>query len=89
MHKTNTFSTTLFQLLNQRNIQYCVLRNYKSLPDNTGNSDLDLWISSSDIKNVSEILEETSLNTNCKIVSLLTINIVLNFVFKIQEKVFK
>lgn len=71
MHKTNTFSTTLFQLLNQRNIQYCVLRNYKSLPDNTGNSDLDLWISSSDIKNVSEILEETSLNTNCKIVSFI------------------
>lgn len=71
MNKINSFSKALFQLLNENKIQYCVLRNYKSLPDNTGNSDLDLWVSSYDIRKISNILEKVSLSTNCKIVSFI------------------
>ena len=67
----DSFTIELFKSLNDRNIKYCVLRNYESLPNNTGGSDLDLWVSSQDIKKVSEILRETSIVTNCKIVSFI------------------
>lgn len=71
MINNNYFTIELFKSLNDRNIKYCVLRNYESLPNNTGGSDLDLWVSSQDIKKVSEILRETSIVTNCKIVSFI------------------
>ena len=69
MNNSNSFLKLFFQLLNQRNIKYCVLRNYNSLPYNTGGSDLDIWISTNDVHKVSSIMEETSTKTNCKIVS--------------------
>ena len=69
MNNNNSFLINLFQNLNNLGIKYCVLRNYKSLPFNTNGSDLDLWVSSNNIKNVINIIEDISNKTNCKLVS--------------------
>lgn len=69
MNNNNSFLINLFQYLNQFEIKYCVLRNYRSLPQNTNGSDLDLWVSSNDIKKTINILNEVSKNVNCQIVS--------------------
>lgn len=42
---SNPISIKLFEALNEIKIEYAVLRNYKTLPQNLGGSDLDLWVS--------------------------------------------
>lgn len=67
----NFFLIELFDSLNSKHIEYCVLRNYKSLPNSTNGSDLDLWISTNDINKISNILKCISIKTSCSIVSFI------------------
>ena len=50
MKNNDTFLVTFFNNLNKNNINYCVLRNYETLPNNLNGSDLDILISKNDIK---------------------------------------
>lgn len=46
----NQISINLFKQLNKENIKYAVLRNYKTLPESLGGSDIDLWVCCKDVK---------------------------------------
>lgn len=46
----NQISINLFKQLNKENIKYAVLRNYKTLPESLGGSDIDLWVCRKDVK---------------------------------------
>lgn len=54
----NGFTKSLFSQLNSWNIQYAVLRNFESLPESTGDSDLDIWIKSSNREKFLTLLKE-------------------------------
>lgn len=69
--KKNIFLINFFLLLNKEQIKYCVLRNYKTLPNHTNESDIDLWISSQDISRFYSILEKVKNETNSFLVSFL------------------
>lgn len=56
MNVKNNLSIQLFSLLSTAGISYAVLRNYKTLPDSLGGSDLDIWVASSDIGKFTQIL---------------------------------
>ena len=51
------FLQQFFNTLNSQNIQYCVLRNYQSLPESTGGSDLDILINKKDVTKFMFLLE--------------------------------
>ena len=70
--KENSFVINLFSLLNKEKIEYCVLRNYQSLPQHTGKSDIDLWVSSKDSPRFYAILEKVKEKTNSHLVSYLS-----------------
>ncbi len=70
--KENSFVINLFSLLNKEKIEYCVLRNYQSLPQHTGKSDIDLWVSSKDSPRFYAILEKVNEKTNSHLVSYLS-----------------
>lgn len=53
------FLIHFFNSLNASSIQYCVLRNYQSLPESTGGSDLDILINKNDSTLFFTILLET------------------------------
>lgn len=40
----NSFLKDFFDTLNGQGISYCVLRNYDTLPESTGGSDVDMWV---------------------------------------------
>ncbi len=48
MKNETKFLTYWFSELNKQNIQYAVLRNYESLPQNCGGSDIDIWVKKED-----------------------------------------
>jgi len=50
------FLTELFGLYNKNNINYCILRNYETLPDYMRSSDLDILISRKDRKTNKKII---------------------------------
>jgi thymidylate kinase len=58
-----------FNQLNKENISYCVLRNYHSLPQSTGGSDLDIWVSSLNTERFLKIIQECSAKHSGKVVS--------------------
>lgn len=60
---------SLFEALNASGIRYCVLRNYESLPDSLGGSDVDLCVSSEDMQNVVEIATNVAENHDGKKIS--------------------
>lgn len=70
--KDNRFVITLFLLLNKECIEYSVLRNYQFLPQHTGGSDIDLWISSKDVSRLYAILEKVRNEVGSNLVSYLT-----------------
>lgn len=72
--KENKFYISFFNILNKKGIKYSVLRNYKSLPLNTGGSDLDLWVAHEDGTKTIEILKTVTIETNSKLVSVLEDN---------------
>lgn len=67
----NTISKNLFSLIEKHKINYAVLRNYETLPNDLGGSDLDLWIRKIDVHKFISILEQVSEMTNAHLVSKL------------------
>lgn len=65
----NPITLSLFRLLNERKISYCVLRNYEELPQSTGNSDLDICVASSDYNAFICVLSDVCTETGAKLVS--------------------
>lgn len=69
MKNNDTFLVTFFNNLNKNNINYCVLRNYETLPNNLNGSDLDILISKNDIKKFYDLLDKVLFQTNGKIIT--------------------
>lgn len=69
------FLPQFFNTLNNKNIQYCVLRNYQSLPESTGGSDLDILINKKDVEKFIAIMSEISNNYRGNIVSIISSDI--------------
>jgi thymidylate kinase len=69
--KENSFISNLFSQLIKEDIEYCVLRNYQSLPKHSGGSDIDLWVSTKDTPHLFAILEKVKDETNSHLVSYL------------------
>lgn len=67
--KINPISKSLFRLLNEKKVKYCVLRNYENLPESTGNSDLDIYVAPSDHDAFIHVLKEVCEETGAKLVS--------------------
>lgn len=65
----NPITLLLFRLLNERQINYCVLRNYEELPESTGKSDLDIYVASSSHDAFIRILADVCVKTGAKLVS--------------------
>lgn len=63
------FLSLLFQNLKQSGIQYAVLRNYKSLPNSTGGSDIDMWVNKADFNKCISIFRNVSLSSQLNLVS--------------------
>ena len=67
--KINPITISLFRLLNEKKVSYCVLRNYDNLPESTGKSALDIYVSPKDHDAFLRVLEEVCLETGAKLVS--------------------
>ena len=67
----NQISINLFKQLNKENIKYAVLRNYKTLPESLGGSDIDLWVCRKDVKAFFRIIENVAKEQNAHLVSYL------------------
>lgn len=67
----NQISINLFKQLNKENIKYAVLRNYKTLPESLGGSDIDLWVCRKDVKAFFKIIENVAKEQNAHLVSYL------------------
>ena len=68
----NNIVFSLFDILNREGISYSVLRNFDALPENCGNSDLDLFVASSDVNRFYGILTEVARRTNSHLVSYIS-----------------
>lgn len=68
------FLAAFFSKLNQYNVDYFVFGEYESLPDHTGNSDLDIIVSSAELINVKAIIKDLIDGSNVEIVSYYTNN---------------
>ncbi|SNR36973.1 nucleoside/nucleotide kinase family protein [Lutibacter flavus] len=66
-----TFLPQFFNALNSQNIQFCVLRNYQSLPESTDGSDLDILINKKDATKFITVISEISFNQGGKIISII------------------
>lgn len=53
-----SFLIDFFLSLNSHNISYCVLRNYATLPDSTGGSDIDMWVRKEDCQRFFDLTME-------------------------------
>lgn len=62
------FLKVFFEQLSIYQIKYCVLRNYESLPESLGGSDLDILISKEDVLAFYEVLDFVLSETNGKII---------------------
>ena len=67
--KCNNFVGKFFSEMNSNGIRYAVLRNYESLPESCGGSDLDIFVSSKDITKLGEILSKVSNSLDASLVS--------------------
>ena len=67
----NIISINLFRLLDENQVHYAVLRNYKSLPNNLGGSDLDLWVSSESVHKFNEVIIKLADQCKASLVSYL------------------
>lgn len=67
--KINPITVSLFQLLNEQKVNYCVLRNYESLPESTGNSDLDIYVAHADHDAFIRVLKKVCEETEARLVS--------------------
>ena len=76
IHSEQEFLIKLFSTLENRNIIYCVLRNYESLPFSTNGSDIDILIDKQDFANTLEIIENVARSFNGRIIAELKANCV-------------
>ena len=67
--KHNPITISLFRMLNERKVEYCVLRNYETLPESTGSSDLDIYVPTEDRITFTDILREVCEETGAVLVS--------------------
>ena len=67
----NQYLSTFFELLNTKQIKYCVLRNYKKLPKSTGGSDLDILIHEQSINNFNTLFNHFLKNNNLNLISVI------------------
>ena len=67
--KSNTITLSLFRLLNERQVNYCVLRHYEELPESTNKSDLDIYVAPKDHNAFIQILDDVCRETGAKLVS--------------------
>lgn len=65
----NPITLSLFRLLNERKVRYCVLRNYEELPESTGSSDLDIYVALSDHDAFIHVLTDVCIETGAQLVS--------------------
>lgn len=68
MHSHN-ITKFLFQLIANENINYSVLRNYESLPESCGGSDLDIFVAIQDLEIFYSLLSKAAMQTESKLVS--------------------
>lgn len=68
----NSIVLSLFNMLNREGISYSVLRNFEALPENCGNSDLDLFVTSSDLPRFYWVMTEVARQTNSHLVSYIS-----------------
>jgi len=69
MANQKEFLTSFFYFLNEDKINYCVLRNYQSLPESLNGSDLDILVSTKDIERFYVSLRKTLLKNNGHIIT--------------------
>ena len=65
----NNFLNNFFNSLNNNSVRYCVLRNYKTLPETLNGSDLDILIDINDVNKFYTLLDEVLINSNAKIIT--------------------
>lgn len=63
------YLATYFRKLNECGVRYCVLRNYWSLPQSSGGSDVDIWVHEDDVEKTFRICEETKTECGYHLVS--------------------
>lgn len=68
----NNIVFSLFKILNREGISYSVLRNFDTLPENCGNSDLDLFVSSYDLNRFYFVMMQVARQTNSYLVSYIS-----------------
>lgn len=68
----NKLSISLFRKLNDEKVRYAVLRNYHSLPEKLGGSDIDLWVNSKDVNIFFQIMQDVSKKLKAPLVSYLS-----------------
>lgn len=71
MKSMNNISVEFFKLLNGHDISYAVLRNYKTLPEDLGGSDVDLWVSAKDVDICMALLGEAADKAGASLVSFI------------------
>ncbi|MDY3959070.1 hypothetical protein [Romboutsia timonensis] len=77
--------TNLFNKLESENINYCILRNYKDLPNYT-NNDIDMMINNKYIDNVIDILIEISNKLNWKVYNIVEHGCIAIYLYKYDEE---
>lgn len=65
------FLSQFFSVLNSQDIQYCILRNYKTLPKSTGGSDLDILIHKDSLELFNLLFKTFIKKNNLKLVSVI------------------
>lgn len=61
---------SFFEVLNNNDVKYSVLRNYKYLPDSTGGSDLDILVFEESVINFDQLLSQFIKANNLNLVSV-------------------
>lgn len=65
----NSIAIRLLEMLNEKHIQYAVLRNYQSLPADLGGSDLDVWVEKEYVNKCTDMLNKVAEETGSSLVS--------------------
>lgn len=61
MKREKDFLASWFSILNHNNIRYAILRNYHTLPESCGGSDIDIWVKKEDYKNFVRITNDCAI----------------------------
>ena len=64
MSPEESFLRQLFNYLKKENVQYCVLRNFKSLPFTLDGSDLDFLVAEEDLDKITNAILDIACKNN-------------------------